>query len=429
MTEQHNATRSASSLSSKSSLLARGIGLIGGVSLLSGGVALAQALPSEPGDVPSAQDLLAPEPQSPAVSAPAPVAPPAAQPVLPQSTPTVAPSASAEVQSSVAPSKPASVPSSTVPDRNVTSVPLPDTVSAPVSTANYDTPYIDTTDYSIGATPSREQVSSVVLSERSTGCELTLQQGESIPNSICSSKPTAAIAYRNSSAPTAAVNSFSVGPISVGAGGIQINGNSLMSYFNVTQRPTAMPSNGNIRLLYPLSLPATITSAFGWRVHPISGTHRFHSGTDIGAPMGTPVLAAFDGRVTASNFLGGYGLTVVLQHDNGDKQTLYGHLSEVFVRPGDSVKQGEVIGRVGSTGNSTGPHLHFEVRQRTNQGWIAQNPGALLDDALAHFYGGTEEITLATLPKVLVLSDLSKASQIATTAHSIINAEEIAAKK
>ena len=127
-------------------------------------------------------------------------------------------------------------------------------------------------------------------------------------------------------------------------------------------------------LIYPLSSPAPTTSSFGWRTHPITGSRRFHSGVDIGAPMGAPVVAAGTGVVMSSGWLGGYGKAIVIQH-NGVQQTLYGHLSEVFVQPGQRIEQGTVIGRVGSTGNSTGPHLHFETKVATTDGWVAIDPG------------------------------------------------------
>ncbi len=130
----------------------------------------------------------------------------------------------------------------------------------------------------------------------------------------------------------------------------------------------------NSELIYPLSSPAPITSGFGWRTHPITGSRRFHSGVDIGAPMGAPVVAAASGMIITAGRLGGYGNAIVIQH-NGVQQTLYGHLSEVFVQPGQRIEQGTVIGRVGSTGNSTGPHLHFESRTATADGWIAVDPG------------------------------------------------------
>ncbi len=158
---------------------------------------------------------------------------------------------------------------------------------------------------------------------------------------------------------------------------------TVRDYYNRTIRPPARLGNGNIRLIFPLSIPSAITSVFGWRVHPITGDSRFHSGTDLGAPMGTPVLAAYAGQVAFADFLGGYGLAVALNHNQGTQQTLYGHLSEIFVKPGDLVQQGMVIGRVGSTGASTGPHLHFEFRQLTTEGWVAMDAGTQLETSLA----------------------------------------------
>ncbi|MBC7824889.1 MAG: M23 family metallopeptidase, partial [Candidatus Parcubacteria bacterium] len=83
------------------------------------------------------------------------------------------------------------------------------------------------------------------------------------------------------------------------------------------------------------------------------------------------------------DFLGGYGLAIAINHNQGTQQTLYGHLSEIFVKPGDVVKQGAAIGRVGSTGASTGPHLHFEFRQLTTEGWVAMDAGTQLETSLA----------------------------------------------
>ena len=143
-----------------------------------------------------------------------------------------------------------------------------------------------------------------------------------------------------------------------------------------SQSPVAFVNTGEptAQLIYPLSSPAPTTSSFGWRTHPITGSRRFHSGVDIGAPMGAPVVAAGTGIVISSGWLGGYGKAIVIQH-NGVQQTLYGHLSEVFVQAGQRIEQGTAIGRVGSTGNSTGPHLHFETKIATADGWIAVDPG------------------------------------------------------
>ena len=96
-------------------------------------------------------------------------------------------------------------------------------------------------------------------------------------------------------------------------------------------------------------------------MHPILGVMKFHAGEDIGAPSGTPILAADSGTVILAGVNGGYGNCVMISHGNG-RVTLYGHMSSIAVSNGASVTQGDVIGYVGSTGLSTGPHLHFEVR-------------------------------------------------------------------
>lgn len=144
---------------------------------------------------------------------------------------------------------------------------------------------------------------------------------------------------------------------------------------------TGRPGNGNLRLLYPLPTPEPITSPFGWRVHPVTGERRLHTGTDIGAAKGTPILAAYSGTVASADEMGGYGLAVVIEHNQGSQDTLYAHMSEILVRPGQQVEQGMVIGRVGSTGMSTGPHLHFELRQKTSDGWQTLDPGPQLEAA------------------------------------------------
>lgn len=133
-------------------------------------------------------------------------------------------------------------------------------------------------------------------------------------------------------------------------------------------------SLGDLRLGFPLSVPAPITSRFGWRTHPILGEQRFHAGVDFGAASGTPVVAAAGGHVHEAEDMGGYGLAIVIEHLDGSFQTLYGHLSEILVYPGMAIQAGQIIGKVGSTGLSTGPHLHFEVRQRQGDDWVAIDP-------------------------------------------------------
>jgi murein DD-endopeptidase MepM/ murein hydrolase activator NlpD len=103
------------------------------------------------------------------------------------------------------------------------------------------------------------------------------------------------------------------------------------------------------------------TDSFGYRGSPFGGGSEFHPGQDIAAPRGTPVFAPADGTVVEAGWKNGYGQTVVLDHGNG-LTTRYGHLSKMEVGVGQELKRGEELGLVGSTGRSTGPHLHYEVR-------------------------------------------------------------------
>jgi murein DD-endopeptidase MepM/ murein hydrolase activator NlpD len=111
---------------------------------------------------------------------------------------------------------------------------------------------------------------------------------------------------------------------------------------------------------WPLPQKFRISSGFGYRIHPISGRKKLHAGTDIAAPKGTKVMAAGNGEVIVAKYYGGYGNAVIIDH-NG-KWTLYGHMSKISVKEGQQVKTGQKLGSVGSTGDSTGNHLHFEVR-------------------------------------------------------------------
>ncbi|MBT9156246.1 MAG: Murein hydrolase activator EnvC [Firmicutes bacterium] len=120
---------------------------------------------------------------------------------------------------------------------------------------------------------------------------------------------------------------------------------------------------------WPVPGNTRITSPFGWRTHPIFRTREFHSGIDIGAPSGRNIVASDGGTVLWADWLGGYGRTVIISH--GAFSSLYAHASTLLVEEGDRVIKGQVIARIGSTGHSTGPHLHFEVR---NQAGTRLNP-------------------------------------------------------
>ncbi len=114
------------------------------------------------------------------------------------------------------------------------------------------------------------------------------------------------------------------------------------------------------KLMWP-SDTTRITSNFGYRIHPITGAKKLHAGVDIGVPVGTNVYAAESGKVITAGWVQGYGNCVIIMHDNG-LTTLYGHLSSYATSVGQRVNRGDLIAYSGNSGNSTGPHLHFEVR-------------------------------------------------------------------
>lgn len=247
--------------------------------------------------------------------------------------------------------------------------PEPEPMAIPAASTGGSGAFIDRTDYSLGATQRTEPAATLA-------------------------KPPIPGSPRYANAPVR-VAPVQVGGMSWSGSGLTWNAgqtsaigqayNTVQNYYNRTVRPFGRIGNGDLRLIFPLAIPAPITSLFGWRIHPITGDARLHTGTDIGAPMGTPVLAALTGRVIMAEFFGGYGLSVALEHQSGSQQTLYAHMSEIFVKPGEIIKQGTVLGRVGSTGASTGPHLHFEFRQQTTEGWVAMDAGLALETAVAEF--------------------------------------------
>lgn len=140
-----------------------------------------------------------------------------------------------------------------------------------------------------------------------------------------------------------------------------------------------LPSKGSRAMLSMLSnttpsiwpIKGRISSSFGNRRDPFHGRGAFHGGVDLSADRGTPVVATADGIVEEAGWSGGgYGKRVEISHGGNGLSTLYGHLTEVFATPGQVVRRGEVVGRAGSTGRSTGTHLHYEVRYRG----VAVNP-------------------------------------------------------
>ncbi len=303
----------------------------------------------------------------------------------------------------IAPSAPA--PASAAPVRPTELVPaaLPSGANLP---DEYNSVFVDPTDYSVGATAAPNTAApNVVVSEQSTGCGFTVRAGQGVPNGACGpgqasgavagNAPASAYTGNQQTAQVSAGggsagggSAVNVGPVSFSANGIRFSGATTAAgrdYLNRSVRPIVNLQLAQ-RFIFPLSIPSPITSLFGFRIHPISGDQRFHSGTDIGAAQGTPVLAAQDGVVSSADYAGGYGLMIVLDHDkeSPELQSRYAHLSEILVEPGARVRRGDVIGLVGSTGNSTGPHLHFEILQATANGWVLINPDGLVQASLAN---------------------------------------------
>lgn len=116
------------------------------------------------------------------------------------------------------------------------------------------------------------------------------------------------------------------------------------------------------KMTWPCPSYTRISSPFGWRIHPTLGVNKFHNGVDMAAPKGTNILAAFTGEVVAATYNSSMGNYVLMNHGNG-YYTIYMHASKLCVSPGDIIIEGEKIAEVGSTGRSTGPHLHFGVRK------------------------------------------------------------------
>ena len=139
----------------------------------------------------------------------------------------------------------------------------------------------------------------------------------------------------------------------------------------------ARASAGAGRFLLPLATYKRLSSGFGYRKHPIGGGSKMHKGLDLSANRGTRILSADGGTVTFSGWKGGYGYCIIVSHHNG-YETLYGHCSKLIADVGDNVRRGDLIAEVGSTGASTGNHLHFEVHKDT----VAVDPEPFIADQL-----------------------------------------------
>ena len=157
---------------------------------------------------------------------------------------------------------------------------------------------------------------------------------------------------------------------------------------------------GEDRSRLGLPVHGRLTSGFGERFHPILGHMRFHKGVDLAAAAGTPIVAAADGRVVGAGWHGGYGQQVEIAHQGGT-ETSYGHMSRIAAHIGQVVRKGEVIGWVGSTGLSTGPHLHFEVTRNGKplnpmSAKLGNGPGHLQGEKLRQFQGELRTVLLGS---------------------------------
>jgi murein DD-endopeptidase MepM/ murein hydrolase activator NlpD len=295
------------------------------------------------------------------------------------------------------PPAPASVPAAVV---EVAPAPSPAPVATPPVPLAVDSAeaFIDRSDYNLGATE-RDNVQVEIIA-RDQPAKAAATTALNVPAQL----PTTA---EVEAPPSVQIGSLNLSSAGIGwqpqaapeSASVVLPGKSYLDLGLL--KPLGTASRGFLNMIFPVAVPAPITSLFGWRIHPISGAQKLHTGTDIGAAMGTPVMAAMPGRVILADDMGGYGLAVVIEHDNGMRQTLYGHMSQLFVRPGDIVQQGTVVGRVGSTGASTGAHLHFELRQMMPDGtWVALDAGQQLENSVGNL---VRSLQLAQQPKTMAL--------------------------
>lgn len=309
------------------------------------------------------------------------------------------------------------------------SVAPPDLVQAPDQAPDQAQPGVEPMPPIATIKPESKAPETIIFSDRTSGCDTSVAWGVAVID-LCQSKPTIAVTPPRTKSvalpesiaaeasdvtpePQAESIDTSWEPISVDRQGIQFSPPAVLKpYFNGNLKLPKMPSLSSLGMMFPLAIPSPLTSFFGWRVHPISGDQRMHTGTDIAAPLGTPVIAALTGKVLLADFLGGYGVAIALEHGQGSQQTLYAHLSELFVKPGQVVEKGTVIGRVGTTGNSTGPHLHFELRQQLPDGsWIAQDAGVQIEVALKDLNHSLKVAKLPPTPSLSLQAQLQQMPQ------------------
>ncbi|ASJ89874.1 M23 family metallopeptidase [Porphyrobacter sp. CACIAM 03H1] len=212
--------------------------------------------------------------------------------------------------------------------------------------------------------------------------KIALRQVLKLAAAACSAilVSAAAPAFANTAnSANAATSADVVAPVREAQGDVVDNGDarfkSLFASWTAIERTAPTAGTGETVTAYSSPVPVTgvsipsrmplegaqLTSGFGMRNHPVLGGRRQHAGIDLAAPTGTPVYATADGIVSRADWYSSYGLYISVEH-GASMQTRYAHLSRLAVAEGDSVKKGDLIGYVGSTGRSTGPHLHYEVR-------------------------------------------------------------------